>query len=280
MFCVLLWDVGIWDGFSRRGLIAEALFLQNYIGGLWFTTWSLGVEEHFYFLFAALVVVMFRLKKSRCSNSAGPFSSVPILFLIMAAGCLAGRVIAAHQLNSADFAGFVMLRVVYPSHLRMDSLMFGVLLSYWWHFSPAGRFRQLVCRWRIPLCILGGMCLAPAFIWSVLQYTWLSVYGVMIFSLGSGLLILGLLSFPSLENVPLLKPIGKLGSFSYSAYLWHGPFVVLGMEPLRKHFAAAWNDWIEFSVLFAGTWILGIIAAKTVEIPVLRLRERYFPAQL
>lgn len=275
-FSVLLWDFGLWEGFSRRGLIAEGLFLQNYLGGLWFTTWSLGVEEHFYFLFAALVVLMFHFRKKDSSAARNPFWLVPVLFLVMEAGCLIGRIFAAHRLNP----DMVMTRIVYPSHLRIDSLMLGVLLSYWWHFSPEDRFRELMRRWRIPLCVLGAACLAPAFIWDVDQHPWLAVYGVMIFSAGSGFLILGILSFSSLERVPLLKPIGKLGTFSYSAYIWHGPFVVLGMWPLRKHFAAHWNNWIEFTLLFVATWMLGIVAAKAVEIPVLRLRERYVPARL
>jgi peptidoglycan/LPS O-acetylase OafA/YrhL len=270
---ILLWDFGIWENFSRRGLLGEALFLQNYVGGFWRTTWSLAVEEHFYFFLAGLVFLLLRL--NRGGSSSSPFSFVPRLFPFIVAGCLAARILHWRYQGGTDERV-----ILYPSECRMDSLMFGVLLSYWWHFSPQERFREWSRRWRGTLLFVGILCLIPAFVWEVHEHPWISVVGVIPFWLGAGMLILSILSFSSLERIPLLKPIGKLGSYSYSAYLWHGPFATIVVERLQSSRGDALKDWRGFLISFLGTWFFGVLAASLIEIPVLKLRERYFPVQV
>jgi peptidoglycan/LPS O-acetylase OafA/YrhL len=271
-FSLLIWDFGWWDGFSRRGLIAETLFLQNYIGGLWFNTWSLGVEEHFYFLLAGLVLFLLHFRSKNHRHQARPFSFIPVIFVVIAGICLAARIIRSHHMTANFY--------FYASDCRIDELMFGVLLSYGWHFSENDRFRDLACRWRVSFLALGILCMAPAFIWPIEKFTWVPVFQGMLVSLGAGMLILGVLSFSNLERIPLMKSVGKLGTYSYSAYLWHGPFVVLGLGWCQVHFGSHWKDWIEFLVSFSCTWLLGIVAARLVEIPVLHVRERYFPVHV
>jgi peptidoglycan/LPS O-acetylase OafA/YrhL len=271
-FSLLIWDLGWWEGFSRRGLIAETFFLQNYVGGLWFNTWSLGVEEHFYFLLAGLVFLLMRFRSGRHNSAAGPFSIIPVFYLVVAVACLAARIYRARNMVAIGF--------LYASDCRVDGLMFGVLLSYAWHFSPGNRFRNRIQRWRGLLLTLGLLCLMPAFIWPVEKFIWVPVFGCMLSSLGAGMLILGILSFSNLERVPMAKHIARLGSYSYSAYLWHGPLIVLGIGFLREHFGGAWKDWTELLVSFCCTWLFGVVAARAIEIPVLRLRERFTPAHV
>jgi hypothetical protein len=44
---------------------------------------------------------------------------------------------------------------MYPSHLRIDSLMFGVLLSYYWHLCWTATFKSALLKRRMALGILG-----------------------------------------------------------------------------------------------------------------------------
>src|SRR5207248_2040034 len=44
----------------RASTVTELLFLQNYSSSLWNHTWSLAVEEHFYFLLVMLFVLRIR----------------------------------------------------------------------------------------------------------------------------------------------------------------------------------------------------------------------------
>jgi peptidoglycan/LPS O-acetylase OafA/YrhL len=92
--------------------------------------------------------------------------------------------------------------------------------------------------------------------------------------------LLGLLSFSNLEAVPFLSSIGRLGSYSYSVYLWHGPMRAVGLAWCQHWLGSLWNDWLSFTLLFVGTWVIGILAAKAIEFPVLRLRERFVPLRL
>jgi peptidoglycan/LPS O-acetylase OafA/YrhL len=270
-FSLILWVTGHSQMFSKHKLLGEVLFLQNYIGGLWFTTWSLGVEEHFYLFLAAVVFVMLWFNSGKQRGASGPFHIIPALFVFMAIGCLIARIIR-WRYHANDFSA---VYVQYPTDCRMDALMFGVLLSYWWHFSRDDRFRHVVHRWRWGLLFLGVLGLAPAFIWNSDHNGPLCVFGVMAYSVGSGGLILGMLSFHDLERVRFLKHFGKLGTYSYSAYLWHGPVFIFLIQDFYGFYGS--KDWLQFLVSFVGTWIAGIVAASLVEIPVLSLRERYFP---
>lgn len=271
---VVFWMSGLWHG-SKRGLVGEIFFLQNYLGRFWLTTWSLAVEEHFYLLLAGAVFLFFYFNRRKQHGPAGPFSWVPGLFVFIAVACLISRVLRWRHMTT-----FAASDILFPSDCRMDELMFGVLLSYFWHFSPANRFRENVLRWRWPLLVVGILGLLPAFLWEVEAAPWVSVFGVMLFAFGAGMLILSTLSFSGLEKMAPLRVLGKLGSYSYSAYLWHGPFLVLGIMAFRKYFPVVWKDWVEFLVSFMATWTLGVIAAKLVEVPVLRLRERFVPVHL
>ena len=99
-----------------RKIIGELLFMQNYVGRLWGHTWSLAIEEHFYIGFAVLLSV------------AGYFSRglqwIPRLCTFTFVLCLGLRILVWQSTNEFRFDAQVT-----PTHLRIDSLMAGVLLS-------------------------------------------------------------------------------------------------------------------------------------------------------
>ncbi len=267
---VLLWDFHLWDGFSRRGLLGEALFIQNYIGGLWMQTWSLGVEEHFYLFLAGIVYLLSLLRRGKAASGPGPFSSIPAIIGAIAVVCLSLRIFVAHRLGN-----YQPMKLLYPSHLRLDSLAAGVLLSYWWHLQPGEPFRKWVSAWRVPLVIFGAALFIPIFIWDVDKDVWVPVFGVNLLYCGSSLLLLGVLSFPSLQLSRTSRFLGYLGSHSYSVYLWHGIWVAFCVSLIRGWFKSSWGDGLEVATCFVGTWVLGLAAATFCEFPLLKLRDRY-----
>lgn len=246
---------------NARALFGELVFLQNYTSSLWNHTWSLAVEEHFYFLIATVLWIM-------TSTRGGSLIKLyPLFFLIVAVACLVLRMATWQILPEFSFK-----KHVFPTHLRIDSLLFGSLLSYLIHF------RELESRIAfLPtslLAFLGSVMLAPAFVWPIEDTLWMSVYGFIVLYLGSGLLVLSAIRLPDSKS-RILHLLGYLGAASYSIYLWH--------MPVNK--ALAWliddptgsSHWLYVMGYSLGSLVVGLVMARIIEIPSLKIRAKLFP---
>jgi len=256
---------------SLRGLTGELLFLQNCLGNLFNHTWSLAVEEHFYLLCAVGIWLLLRFRQKE-----NPFRSIPKWFIFVAIACLVVRYVS----NQVLPPGRVRL-LFFGTHIRIDSLFFGVLLSYLWHFHFSDKVHLLIQRYRWFLVATGVALLLPMFFTPVLDPwpNWVRIYGFILCYLAGGALLLGFLKiFNGKVSLPF-RALAFLGSSSYSAYLWHQ----FGMSFIASYFALRTvnaGSWLAYCVLgHASAWTLGIIAARIVEFPVLKLRDRWFPGK-
>jgi peptidoglycan/LPS O-acetylase OafA/YrhL len=151
--------------------------------------------------------------------------------------------------------------------------MFGVLLSYWWHFYDLGlRMRSIPS---VLLIGLGFILLWPAFVFPLEQYMAVSVFGVVGFYLGSGLLVLAAVRLQQSRS-RFMSFCAALGAASYSIYLWHLPWALWGWSAFR-HFFATGGETIYFWFYMVGSLAFGWMMNKFVEGPVLALRDRLFP---
>ena len=265
---------------DRRGLLVELLFLQNYLPNVFGHTWSLAVEEHFYLLVGAGTWVLLKLYRNSPRN---PFESLPVIFLGVASLCLCIR-----WVSNAAFPLPPESKEVFPSphlkffffgtHSRLDSLLFGVLLSYYWHFRWTARHHRILHQWRVPLIAVGVGLLAPMFFFEPFEPTWIRVWGFILCYLAGGALLLGFLKLFEDNQSELARFIGWLGASSYSVYLWHGVAIRVAGRVVPGHAAAPVLFTLYWVLSHAAAWGLGIAAAKAVEFPVLRLRDRWFPS--
>jgi peptidoglycan/LPS O-acetylase OafA/YrhL len=243
---------------------SELLFFQNYGTPLWGPNWSLAVEEHFYFLLALL---LFGLAVR--PQSSKPFAAIPVIFAGIGLLCLLGRLLTAH------FLPYDHSTHLFPSHLRLDSLFFGVLLSYFYHYHREG-FLKFSSRHRWLLVALGVLLLSPAFVFQLEKTPFLYTFGLSVLYLGCGMILLAAVGVALPKNA-FLGLAGFVGTHSYSIYLWHMPLekwgVPVGMRLLGRH----WNWYWYASLYFLGAIVFGIIAARVIEFPVLRIREKLFP---
>jgi peptidoglycan/LPS O-acetylase OafA/YrhL len=227
-FWVMLGVTLLVFGFDNaRNLIGELTFTQNYIGRLWNHTWSLAVEEHFYI---GLAILVWYTKR---------FDLIPLLFAFVAIACLLQRLWFAetHGIN------------LFPTNFRIDSLMFGVLISYCWHFKG---MRLAEYRW--PLLIIGTLMLVPLFFFDSANSSLVFVVGLTWIYLAAGMILVAALNF----EAKTLTPLAKIGMYSYSIYLWH-MFV---------------RQFIDSSPLFiVVSIIVGIVMGVAIEYPVLKLRD-------
>ncbi len=255
--------------FGARQWIGELLLTQNYIGSIWGHTWSLSVEEHFYLLLPLALAWMLR----RGKGSDDPFRAIPMLFAGVAAACLAMRAANAYLHPAFDHRLHFQ-----PSHLRIDSLLFGVLLSYLHNFRP-GILRKLTrAPWRMPLSMLSGVALVPAL---VLPYNDPIVYTagftLLYFSFGSMLVVSLYKEETRKKSKPgwALKAMARMGFYSYTLYLWHVPLAQL-FSWLAPRFGPV-NQYLLHALYFTACIAAGVVASWLVEIPLLKLRERLSP---
>jgi peptidoglycan/LPS O-acetylase OafA/YrhL len=140
---------------GSKKFMAEAFFVQNYFPGLWDHTWSLAVEEHFYLLLAVLVFLLVRRGAAGQLRLADPFKPLTAVFIAVAVIALVLRVL------TAMYGPRAYTHHLLPTHLRIDSLLFGVLLSYYAHYRGAA-LADFVRRYRSHLLLMAILCLAPA----------------------------------------------------------------------------------------------------------------------
>lgn len=251
---------------SLGKVASELLFVQNYGSYLWTHTWSLAVEEHFYFL-----LLLFLLVLSRRCRGPKAFRLVPTAFVILAAGCLTLRVLTASVMPYSDKTH------LFPSHLRMDSLFAGVFISYLYHSN-----RDCLLAWgrrnRVKLLMLGVLLLAPAFVFPLGSTRFIYTFGLTLFYIGSGfLLIVALVSRAPQHWTG--RALAYAGSHSYSIYLWHLPIAWWAVPKLSRFPSFDRNWFIYAGAYLIGSVSFGIVMATLIEFPVLRLRDYFFPSR-
>ncbi|MCU0608235.1 MAG: acyltransferase [Chitinispirillaceae bacterium] len=254
-----------------KALRAECLFLQNYLGGIYVHTWSLAVEEHFYFAVAVGIAFAGRfglLDRKRL------FPSLLIALLCL---CLALRIRQWITVPYSWETHFVQ------THLRFDGLVFGMLLSYWYHFE-----NEALVTWyaKAPLLTALGAsaCLTPALFLDP-STPFMYTAGLSLLYIGFGLSFLAMLLDPRIEKKlrTILTPamyngIVKIGFYSYTIYLWH-MFIIKYVFGFLDHRHLLALDYHFRFVIYAALSIgLGVFMARLIELPLLALRNRYVPA--
>src|SRR5690349_16724000 len=101
-------------------ILSESLFLQSYLEGAWNHTWSLAVEEHFYLLLPLLLAALLQLRK----RGDNPFWLLLPGFGVVAVAMLGLRIYTAATVP------FDYSTHMFPTHLRLDSLLMGTTLAY------------------------------------------------------------------------------------------------------------------------------------------------------
>jgi peptidoglycan/LPS O-acetylase OafA/YrhL len=244
-----------------RNVVHEVVFLQNYLPVAWWGrehAWSLAIEEHFYFLLPPALILLLRSER---------FLRAPVRWaaaLVTALGAAALAVRWAMVRSGADASD-----VLFLTHTRLDSLAFGVLLSVVWHFDP-GRV-PTIRRLRWILLPVGLLLPAPSFLLSN-EHPFVLTLGLTLNYVGYGMVLAAALTLARLLPGPVEAALAYVGFYSYSVYLWHLPLLAV-----VRHLPGALP--LAVVAFYAGSIVVGVAMARLVEIPALRLRERWVPAE-
>jgi peptidoglycan/LPS O-acetylase OafA/YrhL len=208
------------------------------------------------------LVLCLRLKRSDKS-----FRWIPIVFIAIAIICLGLRVYRASDNYEST---------LFPTHLRIDSLFAGVVISYFYHYYP-GNFAKAARRYRWWLLPLGVICFIPTFVFQLELTPFIYTYELSVLWLGGGLVLFSLINGTLQAKWPI-RLLSFVGSRSYSIYLWHMPLAwALGFQ--KAHYIRGFN-WYSYATLFlTGSVLLGIFMASVIEYPLLHLRDRLFPSR-
>jgi peptidoglycan/LPS O-acetylase OafA/YrhL len=186
---------------------------------------------------------------------------------VVAAIALALRCLTCYYKPEYDFYTHA-----FPTHLRIDGLFIGVALSYYYHFHSMG-FRRVTFPWRYALIGLGAAGLVSARLLHVgLWYNY--TLGPLHDCLSASAILAGVMASTIPRNWFTL-PLAKIGSYSYSIYLWHMVALYYVTPKLRDLVAWEWRAALYFTSAFA----VGMIMANIWELPLLKLRDRWFPSE-
>ena len=259
---------------TLKELLPEVLFFQNYRFGLWGHTWSLAVEEHFYILLPVFLLLLIKFSRNR----QDPFAVIPRVGLGLGALLLLLRLATPWHYPHYHFA------LYYPTHLRIDSLFFGVVLGYFHHFRPEA-IPSLLKSWknRAGLAVLSALLIAPCFFLNLRQGFMLT-FGFTLLYLGFGGVLILSLYCPVTGSGVFRQATSRVGSVlayigmnSYSIYLWHWAVATWGMHALRRMLPFQLGAMSVIFIYVAASLGIGIVMAKLVEFPVLRLRDHFYP---
>jgi len=244
------------------------VFVQNYWPEAirWTHSWSLAVEEHFYIALPLFLLFLWKTGKAALVPHICAFVGISILFA---------------RLACAGVWGCSWDALYYPTHLRADALMFGVLIGYL-HTNRPDLFRTIAsrCRFVMPAVVIVPI-LANAF---PLQSSFVvPTIGFTLFYVAYGILVTVGAEYPSIFSVPGTRTLARclrfLGRYSYTIYLAHSViFELSGAAPIMSFVQRVGGAWAQSAVFFIASITAGIVLSHLVELPILALRERWIPA--
>jgi peptidoglycan/LPS O-acetylase OafA/YrhL len=276
------------DRFHWRGFLSDMTFTQNYVQGWGFAysaSWSLAVEEHFYFGFALLLYLFYAVQKKpgEAFSTKGVFAICGVMAL-----CLLLRIMAVPVMVQK---GYVALFT--PTHFRIDALMMGVLIAYFYHF----RYDVLVAffnRNRFVLLVFAGLSLLGiSFIERTSQSAaavFLLTMGLSLVYLSFGIVLVACLLTPGINSLfdkwfsrVVVDLVSRVGFCSYSIYIIHTLVIRLSRIAIAKFHLSTWHldNRFVFFIFTAGVSILcGMVMTYTIEKRFLAIRDAYFPARV
>jgi peptidoglycan/LPS O-acetylase OafA/YrhL len=239
----------------RSQTLVSAVFAQGYFPGsghaLLSHTWSIAVEEHFYLLLPLLLLLL--ISRGR---SGDPFRAIPGLFLILVAICFAFRWYTLPAIIDARM-----------THMRIDALLAGVALGYFYHFrrSLFDRFTGHYALMLATLMIIPSLLLPQ-------RNHFMQTFGLTGLLFGFSFLVAWSVVRTPKSRIGRIvaKSAAWIGFYSYSIYLWHTALLYLFLDRAGPPALLFWG-------YLAACVVGGVVMAHLIEMPYLALRERLFP---
>ena len=260
-------------------IVSEFFFIQNYTHGISKinpVSWSLAVEEHFYI---GLVFILWVSLKKKWISLKVDYTSIKLgkiefsIFILMFL-CLLLRLSynASYNLTNKSFT---------MTHLRLDSLFAGVLISYFYYFKQTILQRIMMFKY-VLLLFVGFGIFWTTFTQANISYFTLT-FGFTIVFISFGLLLIYFLMELNINNQLnkifsklVVDIVSKIGYCSYSIYIFH-IFVIKKLMRIIYDYAPYYNHRINFIITCTISILIGVLITNTIEKYFLNIRNRKFP---
>lgn len=273
LFCYVIYTI-LHHKFQWDYFLAEFFFFQNYkIGWGWSMyggSWSLAIEEHFYF--STILVTMFVFFLMRKNNRMYNMLCVHkfnILFFIITLVCLS-RVAYFFLSSVPSNKQFTM------THLRIDTILWGVLFAMAYHFKN----NQLKCffkKFYLPLLIFSLVTIFSFGFLNDIDTFFVRTIGFSLLGF-SFFILLGLcicFKLEFLKQSKLNKLFIIIGLASYSIYITH-PYLIQLRYALESRFLFVKEK--ELLISFASFFIyliIGYLVYFYIERKILRFKLKF-----
>lgn len=258
---LLYW--GLAPGLLNENALAYFAFAQNLTVPLdlfFWESWSLAVEEWFYFLFPLLLALLSLLIRGPHPRA---FLIAVTLFLLLP---LAWRIPVSQGIHNAPMADLFVRKMVFT---RLDTIGFGLLGAWVQHMWPLAWKR-----WRLVAAVLGAITLVLCVeLYAGSELPWLMTGQPTLLAIGLALFLPLLSTWKSTPSWGAL--VVFISKVSYAWYLVHMPFRYLWEGLLVDRSAPV------TLLLYLAFWLIGLLISAVVyrfwEKPWLELRERWVP---
>ena len=225
--------------------------------------WSLCVEEHFYLTFPLLAWWLAR------RPSAPKFLGVCAGVVLLGIGLRSG--VWLHDSAIDPRRNWFIEDIYYPSWMRLDGLLMGVMLATLQVYRPHLWARLQA---RSNTCLLGGVTVSCLAFWLFRDRTGLlaNAIGWPLLSFGFGLLVFAAADCRSLVGRWRIPGVGWIAAISYSLYLSHKIAFHLVQEAIVPSIHGSGG--LQFATYALATLLLGAVLHYLVERPFLRWRDR------
>ncbi|MCC5936939.1 MAG: acyltransferase [Lunatimonas sp.] len=273
------------DNFSLKGFLSDMLFVQNYVIGWGYAypaSWSLAVEEHFY---VGLSLILWWGIKYKTTNRMHYEKQIKrgltaerILCSILCT-CLILRLASNLMFPDQDARHTTM------THLRMDSLIAGVFISYLYYFKRA-KLVSVFYTYKKRLFALAGIGLIWTPFIDPIPSFFVKTIGFTLLYVSFGIILIYFITTPRVnEHINRIfgsvtvDLISKIGYCSYSIYVIHTLANYLSYE-VYSNLNIAYNHYIDFLLATSASVICGMLMTYYVEDYFLKIRNRYFPSRV
>ncbi|MBP6386536.1 MAG: acyltransferase [Pseudarcicella sp.] len=267
------------------GVLSDITFTQNYYNGWGYAcgaTWSLAVEEHFYFGLTFLLWLGLKTNINFLDSKSTKSPKVKFVTIILALMTL----VFLFRFFSNIINPQNVVRHFTMTHLRIDSLLAGVLIAYFFYFkrNVLDLFFDKTSTYLFIFC-LAGLSWIPFF--DPLPSFFVKTFGFTILYISFAIILITFLLKRDINDIlnkcltaPVVNLISKVGYCSYSIYIIH-IFCKWFYEKSISHFLKIeTNIYLDFIIISMFSIITGMIMTFKIEKYFLDIRDKYYPSRV